>query len=79
MMPVKTLSDRVKWTGPYIAVDNTKGTEGEHKGLVLEPAPGGFCFMVGNGATIAGVDIRVHQHPQLSFSWQPRCRAGVHQ
>jgi len=36
MMPMKTLPDCVKWTGPYISVDNTKGTEGEHKGLVFE-------------------------------------------
>jgi hypothetical protein len=67
MMPVKTLSDCVEWTGPYIAVDNTKGTEGEHKGLVLEPAPRGFCFMVGNGTTIARVDIRFQSIPARIF------------
>jgi hypothetical protein len=32
VMPVKTLPDCVKWAGPYIAINHTQGTEGEHKG-----------------------------------------------
>jgi hypothetical protein len=63
MMPVKTLPDCVEWAGPYITIDNTKGTEGEHKGLVLELALMGFCFMGGNGAAIARVGRRIQVIP----------------
>ena len=32
MVPVKTLLDCVEWAGPYISINDTKGTEGEYKG-----------------------------------------------
>jgi len=67
MMPVKTLPDCVEWAGPYITIDNTKGTEGEHKGLVLELGPRGFCFMGGNGAAIATVGRSVQVTPARSL------------
>jgi hypothetical protein len=67
MMPVKTLSDCVKWTGPDISVDNTKGTEGESKGLVFEHALMGFCFIGGNGAAIARVGRSVQVTPARSL------------
>jgi len=67
MMPVKTLSGCVKWTGPYVAVNHTKGTEGEDKGLVLELALMGFCFMGGNGAAIARVGRSVQVTPARSL------------
>jgi hypothetical protein len=67
MMPVKTLPDCVEWAGPYIAINHTQGTEGEHKGLVLEPVPVGFWFMVGNGAAIARVGMRIQVTPARIF------------
>jgi len=66
-MPVKTLPDCVKWAGSYIAKNHTQGTEGEHKGLVLEPAPVGFWFMVGNGAAIARVGRSIQVTPASTF------------
>ena len=67
MMPVKALPDGVEWAGPYIAINHTQGTEGEHKGLVLEPAPIGFWFVVGNGAAIARVGMRIQVTPARIF------------
>jgi hypothetical protein len=67
MMPVKTLPNGVEWAGPYIAINHTQGTEGEHKGLVLEPALIGFWFMVGNGAAIARVGMRIQVTPARIF------------
>ena len=67
MMPVKTLFDGVEWAGPYITVDNTKGTEGQHKRLVLASALPGFCFMGGNGAAIARVGRSVQVTPARSL------------
>jgi len=67
MMPVKTLPDGVEWAGPYVAVNHTKGSEGEHKGLVLELALMGFCFMGGNGAAIARVGGSVQVTPARSL------------
>jgi hypothetical protein len=63
MMPVKTLLDCVERAGPDIAINHTQGTEGEHKGLVLGPALIGFWFMVGNGAAIARVGMRIQVTP----------------
>jgi hypothetical protein len=63
MMPVKTLLDCVERAGPDIAINHTEGTQGEHKGLVLEPAPIGVWFMVGNGAAIARVGMRIQGTP----------------
>ena len=78
MMPVKTLPDCVKWAGPYIAINHTKGTEGEHKGLVLELALMGFCFMRGNGATIARVGRSVQVTPARSLKvYSRRTSLGV--
>ena len=72
-MPVKTLPDGLERAGPYITIDDTKGTEDEHKGLVLDLAPRGFCFMVGNGDAIARVGRSVQVTPARSlkvYSWR---------
>jgi len=66
-MPVKTLPDGVEWAGPYIAIDHTQGTAGEHKGLVLEPALIGFCFLGENGAAIARVGRSIQITPARTF------------
>jgi hypothetical protein len=67
MMPVKTLLDCVERAGPDIAINHTQGTESEHKGLVLEPARIGFCFLGGNGAAIARVGMRIQVTPARIF------------
>ena len=72
-MPVKTLPDGVEWAGPYITIDDTKGTDDEHKGLVLERALMGFCFMRGNGNAIARVGRSLQATPARSlkvYSWR---------
>jgi hypothetical protein len=67
MMPVKTLPDCVEWAGSYIAINHTQGTESEHKGLVLESALTGFCFLGGNGAAIARVGRSIQVAPARTF------------
>jgi len=77
MMPVKTLPDGVEWAGPYITIDDTKGTEDEHKGLVLERALMGFCFVRGNGDAIARVGRSVQVTPARSLKVYSSERAPV--
>jgi len=67
MMPVKTLPDGVEGAGSYISINHTQGTEGEHKGLVLEPALIGFCFLGGNGVAISRVGRSIQITPARTF------------
>ncbi len=67
MMPVKTLPDCVERAGPYIAINHTKGAEGEHKGLVFEPALIGFSFMGGKSAAVARGEMSIQGSPEKSL------------
>jgi len=67
MMPVKTLLDSVQWAGPYIAIHHTKGTKGEQKVWVPEPALIGFRFMDGKSAAVARGEMSIHITPEKSL------------